>query len=150
MTPTTPSILRLLSEVRWLLSACGLSLIVGCADLGPPTGTVSGRLTIGGAPPTEPVRVNFINSLIGDGAGAVTNADGTYKLDRPLRLGDYTVYLEKVVGSSGETVSTQQETLTIVLPEYLSEVTSPIKEIVQAGANVINLKLPPLEKPADE
>ena len=79
-------------------------LIAGCEDIGPPSGTVSGRVTIGDRAPTEPVRVQFVNPLLGDGGAAITEADGTFKLDRMLRVGDYVIYVERVLDKHGGSV----------------------------------------------
>ena len=117
------------------------ALIAGCSEDGPPTGTVSGRVTIAGEAPSEPVRVNFINSIIGQGAAATTGDDGRYTLDQPLRVGEYTVYFERIVSATGP-VSTAEEQLTIVPPEYRSEQSSPLKEEVVEGGNTIDLELP--------
>lgn len=113
----------------------------GCGSGGPPQGTVSGKVTIGGALPPEPVRVSFINSIIGQGAAATTAADGSYRLDHPIHVAEYTVYFEKVVTSSGP-VSTKDETLTAVPKEYRSEASSPLKHSVKQGANTIDLEVP--------
>lgn len=119
----------------------GCALMIGCVDSGPKTGTVSGKLTIGGAAPKEPVRVHFINSMIGQGASATTSADGTYKLDRAIQIGEYTVYFEKLVEASGP-VSTSAEMLTSVPKAYRNEATSPLKQTVNEGANTIDIDVP--------
>ncbi len=114
---------------------------IGCGDGGPPTGTVSGKVTIGGAAPSEPIRVQYINSMIGQGASATTDAQGNYKLDQPIHVAEYTVYFEKLVDSS-QPVSTNAEQLKSVAKEYRTETTSPLKKKIEAGANTIDLDVP--------
>lgn len=113
---------------------------MGC-DNGPPTGTVAGNITIGGSAPKEPIRVHFINSIIGQGASATTKDDGSYALDQPIHVAEYTVYFEKVAESDGP-VSTNAEVLKSVPKEYRSEMSSPMKQKVEKGANKINLEIP--------
>ncbi|MGN6136686.1 MAG: hypothetical protein ACTHOU_19560 [Aureliella sp.] len=120
------------------LAALALS---GCGESGPATGTVSGKVLIGGAPPAEPVRVQFINSIIGQGAFAVSQADGSYSLDHPIQVGEYTIYLEKIV-ESDQPISTNAEQLKSVPKEYRTEMTSPLKKEVKEGANTIDLDIP--------
>lgn len=129
---------------RMVLMLVVVGLISGCGEKGPPMGTVSGKLTIGGAAPTEPVRVQFINSLIGQGASAVSGEDGSYTLDQPIRVDEYTVYFEKVVDYSGGAVSSAQEMLTVIPPEYRTEMSSPLKVSVSEGTNTLALEVPSL------
>lgn len=129
----------LLRHVFVCIAALGL---LGCAEKGPPTGTVTGQVTIDGAPPAEPVRVQFVNSLIGQGASAVTGEDGSYELEQPLRVDEYTVYFEKIVDYSQGPVSTAQETLSTVPSEYRTENSSPLRKLVNEGPNTINLEVP--------
>ncbi len=123
------------------LLSLALLMLVGCGESGPPTGTVSGKLTIGGAAPKEPVRVQFINSMIGQGANATTAADGSYKLDQPLHVAEYTVYFEKLVDAT-EPISANDELLLTVPKTYRSEASSPLKKKVEKGANSIDLEVP--------
>ena len=118
-----------------------LTLVSGCGDSGPPTGTVSGKVTIGGAPPKEPIRVQFINSMIGQGANATTAPDGSYALDHPIHVAEYTVYFEKLVDAV-EPISSNAELLLTVPREYRSEMSSPLRENVEEGPNVIDLEVP--------
>lgn len=113
----------------------------GCGDPGPPTGTVKGKVLIGGAAPPEAIRVNFINSTIGQGANAETAPDGSYTLPMPLRVGEYTVYFERIVVADGP-VSTAAEQLTLVPKEYRNEMSSPLKKTVSEEENTIDLEVP--------
>jgi hypothetical protein len=126
-------------------SLIGLSLLtaafIGCGESGPPTGTVSGRVTFGGQAPPEPVFIQFINSNTGQGASATTKEDGSYSLGLPLHVGEYTVYFERIVESTGP-VSTAQEQLTIIPREYRNEQSSPLKVQVEQGKNEIDLDVP--------
>ena len=127
-----------LAVLMLLVVAC----VPGCGPSGPATGTVKGKVTIGGAAPKDTIRVNFINSLIGQGGGANAAADGSYTLDQPIRVGEYKVYFEKVIDSSKGPVSAQQEMLNSVPKEFRSESSTTMTQTVNEGSNVINLELP--------
>lgn len=127
--------------VATCLFATSLVGLVGCGESGPPTGTVTGKVTIAGAAPGEPIRVQYINSLIGQGASATTDAEGNYKLSQPIQVAEYTVYFEKLVDSS-QPISTSAEQLKSVAKEYRNEGTSPLKKKIEQGANKINLDVP--------
>ena len=127
--------------MRAMMAALLVLVAAGCGDSRPPTGTVSGKVTIGGAPPPEPVLVQYINSTIGQGGTAQTEEDGSYEIGLPLRVGEYTVYFERIVNSTGP-VSTEQEELAIVPDEYRTEMSSPLKKEVKEGENTINLDVP--------
>jgi hypothetical protein len=127
-----------------IVQAAGCLLLLattGCGESGPPTGTVSGKVTIGGAAPPEPVVVQYVNSTMGQGGTAITESDGSYELAAPIRVGEYTVYFERKVESTGA-VSTAQEQLSIVPKEYRSEMSSPLKKQVNEGENTIDLEVP--------
>ncbi len=129
---------RLVRPLAWAVCVLGL---VGCRDSGPPTGTVSGKVTIGGTAPGEPIRVQYINSMIGQGGSATTDAEGNYKLNQPIQVAEYTIYFEKLVDSS-QPVSTSAEQLKSVAKEYRNETTSPLKKKIEPGANKIDLDVP--------
>ena len=116
--------------------------VVGCGGKsGPPTGTVSGKITIGSEVPKDSIRVFFINSIIGQGSLALVEKDGTYHLEDPLHVAEYTVYFEKLVESTGE-ATTKQTQLKSIPKEYGVEATSPLKVKVEEGKNEINLDVP--------
>ena len=78
---------------------------------------------------------------MGTGGTATTESDGTYDLGQAIRVGEYTVYLSRIVESDGP-VSTAQERLSVAPPEYSNEMTSPLKVNVEEGDNTINLDVP--------
>ena len=128
-----------------LLSTLCLVAATGCGPDGPPMGTVSGKLTIGGEAPKEPTRVTFVNNSIGQGAGATVGNDGSYSLETPLPLAEYKAFVSKVLGDTGGPVSTAKEMLTTVPKPYRNEDTTPLKFQVKEGANEINIEIPGVE-----
>lgn len=129
--------------MRFQLAGVTLLLLsaAGCGDPGPPTGTVTGKLTIGGAAPPESVLITFVNSTMGTGGSATTGPDGAFELSEPIRVGEYTVYLSKIVDGSGP-VSTAAERLTMIPKEYSNETSSPLKKEVAEGENTIDVDVP--------
>jgi hypothetical protein len=125
----------------------GLTIVTisGCGPAKPPTGTVQGKIMIGGGPPTERLAVYFINSMIGQGSMSAVDVDGSYQLPDPLRPAEYTVYFERLVVAEGE-VSTNQQVAGTVPAAYRSEVSSPLKKTVAEGPNTIDLDIPTGEK----
>lgn len=127
------------------LSFCLIAAFAaGCGDSGPPKGTVEGKVTIGGAPPTEKAIVYFINSTIGSGGAAQIGEDGSYEINEPMLVGEYTIYFERIVESDGP-VSTAQEQLQAIPREYRTEASSPLKKQVDAGKNEIDIDVPKAE-----
>jgi hypothetical protein len=138
-----------------LKSLCAISatvvLLAGCGEKGPPTGFVTGKLTIGDAPPTDQVRIIFMDSLQGHSGSTVAQEDGSYEI-QDLRLGTYAVYFEKsgvVVNgdaANGE-VSTDADRLMSIPPQYRTEARTPLKSIIVEGPNTFDLQVP-AAKPA--
>jgi len=110
-------------------------------------GTVSGKLLIGGDGPKEPTRVTFINTSIGQGAGATVGNDGGYSLDMPLPLAEYKVFVSKILADTGAPVSTAKELLMSVPKEFRNEETTPLKYEIKEGANAINIEIPAAQGP---
>jgi hypothetical protein len=126
----------------FLFAVICLISTAGCGSDGPPMGTVAGKLMIGGAAPKEPIRVTFVNNSIGQGAGATVGADGSYSLEAPLPLAEYTAFVSKILGDTGGPVSTAKELLMTVPKEFRSEETSPLKFQVKEGVNEYNIEIP--------
>jgi hypothetical protein len=120
----------------------GVVTATGCGDNGPPMGTVAGKVTIAGAQPKEAVRISFVNNSIGQGAGASLKPDGSYSLDLPLPLAEYTVFLTKVPEATDGPATTASEVLTSVAREYRTEEKSPLKFEVKQGANQFDIDVP--------
>lgn len=126
-----------------VISLC-LSGLVGCGEEGPPTGTVSGIVTIGGEPPTEALRIHFFNSTTGAGSQAPVAEDGLYEISDPFLAGEYRVYFSKFLDPAQLTgaVSTAQEIAKTIPAPYRSESGSPLKKKVAEGENTIDVKIP--------
>ncbi|QDT56805.1 hypothetical protein Pan44_48650 [Caulifigura coniformis] len=120
------------------LFAAGLC---GCGEKGPPTGMVTGKVTIGGAAPDSPLLVNYSNSMTGQFGMSPTKPDGSYDLVVPLRTGEYKVYFDKPSDKDGPT-SVALKGWNSVPKTYLSEESTPLKQTVVEGDNVFDLEIP--------
>lgn len=106
-------------------------LMAGCGET-IPTGTVQGNVLLDDAPYTD-ASVVFLSPETGDGGTADIQADGTFRIDTPLQVGSYTVYLApKAAPEAGEPMDV---TIDESVPEkYWSEM-SDITIEVKKGAN---------------
>ncbi|HVJ69583.1 MAG TPA: hypothetical protein VM510_16520 [Caulifigura sp.] len=124
-----------------VLLGLGLTLVSGCGKKGPPEAYVTGKVTIGGQPPSSPVLVNYSDSMNGQFGMSPTKPDGSYDLIMPLKPGNYVVSFDKPSEGDGP-IGTSAKGLTLVPPEYRTEEKSPLKQEVKEGKNVINLEVP--------
>jgi hypothetical protein len=133
-----------------VLALTAAFLLAGCGEKGPPTGFVTGKLTIGDAPPADQVRIIFMDSLQGFSGSAIAGDDGSYEI-RDLRLGTYAVYLEKSGGvvngdtANGE-ISTDADRLMSVPRQYRTDVSTPLKATIVEGANTFDIPVPAAKK----
>lgn len=135
------------SFLRSGLAFCSLAIILmGCGEKRPPTGYCVGKMTIDGAPPTENVRIIFMDSIRGFSGSGAPAANGHYAI-KDLRLGEYVVYFEKggvVVNgdkSNGE-ISTDADRLNTVPAKYRTEASSPLKIAIEEGKNTFDFDIP--------
>lgn len=72
----------------WLAASL---FVMGCGPGEKETGLVSGKVTLHNAP----VQSGALNLISKSGAACMTkiNADGTFKIEAPLEVGEYTAYL---------------------------------------------------------
>lgn len=120
-----------------------LFVVAGCGDPNaPPMGTVSGTVTVGGQPPTEPFRIVFSNSTTGQGSAGEVEEDGGYELETPLPVGEYQVYfIMSNKMQSDAPRSTDAEIVKSIPRQYQSE-SSPLTEAVAEGSNTIDVDVP--------
>jgi len=80
-------------------SAC-MGWCTGCGPVGPPTGSVSGRVTYNGQPLATGV-VTFINEKTGSGASSDLDSSGSYHIES-IRTGKYNVAVHRHPAIPGE------------------------------------------------
>lgn len=123
---------RFHQAVLALLFVC----MVGCGDSGPPSGTISGKVTLGGEPITSG-NVSFYSEQLGSGAQASISQDGTYTLANALQTGEYQVAVRGVDGNPGE----PEPEPTKVPKKYWMEATSGLTVTLNPGANTFDIPL---------
>lgn len=150
-----PSSNLALSQLAMTAAIGSLVLLCGCSSGGyrGPTGTVSGKVTLDGAPVPQGCVVSFV-SPAGHVGSAVVDADGKYQLgtkDNPnipvatynvavsppaqqMSQADYDKYMSG--GAAAKTAAPS------VIPEkYTATATSGLTKEVKQGPNTINIEL---------
>lgn len=145
-------------SVTGLVLGCCLAVVAsGCSKggLNVPTGTVSGTVTVKGAPLTEGT-ITFFGENSGDTGAAILNSDGTYALKYgtgfSVPAGDYRVAISAGPPASAGVVDPKDlmKTVTmgksakekIVSDKYKDPKTSTLVAVVKPGSNTdINFDL---------
>jgi hypothetical protein len=129
-------------SVRWgpllglAASACWL---VGCGG-GPTTGSVSGKVTLNGAPLAAGV-VLFSNAKTGVGASATLDASGAYRIES-IRTGEYQVAVQPPPAPAPHEMQPGAAPPTTDVPAKSQDpATSGLKATVEKGANTADFAL---------
>lgn len=130
--------LTMKSLLASLVLVAGLCSLQGCGSGRDttPTGTVTGKVTLGGQPLSS-VIVEFFSSELGAGSMGVTQEDGTYKTDGTLPIGKYAVTVNPQPPEPGQPENKSNQ----VPKKYISAKTSGLEFEVTGGANVIDIAL---------
>ncbi len=67
-------------------------LLGGCGAKPQPTGTVEGKVTLNGEPFSN-ARLNFLSKGTGAASAAEMEGNGSFKVETPMKVGTYTVFL---------------------------------------------------------
>jgi hypothetical protein len=110
---------------------------------GPTTGTVSGKVTLQGQALPAGVVV-FSNTKLGVGASAKLDSTGAYKVDQPLRTGEYEVAVQPPpppapheMPATGAPPAPSVQ----IPPQYQSPGTSGLKATIKEGASTADFNL---------
>ena len=110
---------------------------VGCGPSGPPTGSVSGKVTHNGQPLTTGV-VTFINEKAGSGASSDLDASGGYRITL-IRTSEYNVAIHRRPPAPGEKIIGNGR---LSIPEkYQDHQTSGLTATVKEGKNTADFGL---------
>lgn len=111
----------------------------GCGSGGPPTGSVSGKVTFNGQPLTAGI-VTFVNEEAGTGASGQLDPSGSYRIES-IRTGEYNVAVHQAPPPPDET-GQRAELPKLNIPEkYLTPETSGLTATVNEGGNVRDFSL---------
>lgn len=124
-----------------LAIACVTINAVGCEKV-TPKGTVLGAVTLRGEKLTAGLVCAF--SKAGAGALATIEADGSYRFEDLLSVGEYTVWLEPLPPHPSDTPNPATANAMwreLVPSKYRSQSSSPLSFIVKPGANVIPIEI---------
>lgn len=110
------------------------------------TGTLSGKVQVGGQPLTG-CDINFFSADTGIGMIASLNSDGTYQVKDKVWTGNYVVYftppLPESMGAADPDSAAKNggSFQKIVDKRYRDETKTPLKAVVNKGANSIDFNL---------
>ncbi len=112
--------------------------VTGCGRPDP-VGTVEGTVTLNGEPYSDASLV-FLSMATGQGGTADIRPGGSFKVDTPLPVGTYTVYLAPKLGDP--TGEAQPVTIDQSVPDkYWNEADSDISISVSEGPNTVEVRL---------
>ena len=130
---------RLLSSTVVVLSVLSV-VFVGCGK-SDPTGTVHGNVTLNGEPYSD-AAVAFTSLDTGRGGIAQIQDDGSFRIETPLLVGTYKVYLEPKALEVEETAQPQPIRMSDEIPaKYWDESSSDISIEVVEGDNEVTVPL---------
>ena len=122
-----------------------LTVLTGCGggdaktDVGP-TGTVTGTVTLKGAPLSKG-RINFTNTKGAAGGSGALGESGTYQLDEPLPVGDYDIFVSFEFSPEVLKDGGTAELLKSIPKKYRSAKTSKLTASVKEGDNTFDFAL---------
>lgn len=127
-----------------LILGLGLSVLSGCGGeakkaIGP-TGTVTGLVTLKGSPLTKG-RINFTNTKESAGGSGALGEGGAYKLDEPLPVGEYDVFISFEFSPDALKDGVTTELLKEIPKKYRSAKTSKLTASVKEGENAHDFTL---------
>lgn len=126
---------------RWvffLSIAAPIACLPGCSG-GRPTGSVSGTVTLGGAPLTAGL-VLFSNQAKGVGVTAELDQSGMYEI-QSIAAGEYQVAIEPPPPPAPHEMDQARVPRDNVPPKYQDLQTSGLTAIVEPGANTVDFAL---------
>jgi len=123
-----------------LLLAALVFVTTGCGKTEKPTASVSGTIKYNG----KPLTVGYVNFLSPSGSGGQSPLDenGGYKIDGPLDVGEYRVYLQAPIpGQNPPGTKPAQAIKYHVTPKFQDPASSGVRIALQAGPNEVPLDL---------
>ena len=115
---------------------------IGCGSSGPPTGSLSGRVTYNGQPLTTGV-ITFVNEKTGIGDGCDLDSSGSYRISS-IQVGEYRVALQghPPPPEPPQSLKQGQKSWKLNIPaEYQAPQTSGLTATVKKGKNVVDFAL---------
>ena len=119
-------------------SAC-MGWCTGCGPVGPPTGSVSGRVTYNGQPLATGV-VTFINEKTGSGASSDLDSSGSYHIES-IRTGKYNVAVHRHPPPLSEDPRVFENWKLSIPDKYQDTQTSGLTVTVEEGRNTADFGL---------
>ncbi len=124
---------------RAIVLGCVLLAWSGCAKPNP-TGTVEGNVTLNGQPFSN-ARLNFLSKGTGAASAAEIAGDGSFKVETPMKVGTYVVFLAPKTVADPDHPSPSPGIDPKVPQACWNEATSPLKIEVKEGKNNVPIEL---------
>jgi hypothetical protein len=118
---------------------CVLLVWSGCAKPNP-TGTLEGKVLLNGQPFSN-ARLNFLSKGTGAASAAEIASDGSFKVETPMKLGTYVVFLAPKTVADPDHPSPSPGIDPKVPEACWNEATSPLKIEVKEGKNNVSIEL---------
>jgi hypothetical protein len=124
-----------------LVMAAGLlALVIAGCKKSAPTGNVQGKVLLNDAPYAD-AAVVFLSPTTGQGGTADIQPGGTFRLEQPLPVGKYTVFLAPKSGGAAEEEPKPVSIDQAVPDKYWNEASSDISVDVNEGENDFTIPL---------
>lgn len=125
------------------VALCACAWITGCGPKPAATGTLSGKVTLGGQPLTAGV-VQLVNSNLGTGGSAELDASGVYRTAMPLPVGEYQVAIQPPAQPAPHEMADAPAKPAVDIPAKFSDPkSSGFSVSIKEGVNTANFDLQP-------
>jgi len=129
------------SACRLVILAISLAVLGAACSKTEPVGTVQGKVLLNESPYTD-AAVVFLSPKTGNGGTADIQADGTFRIQTPMKVGSYTVYLAPKVAADGGGDRPVPVRIDRTVPQkYWNEATSDVSIQVNEGKNEVAVRL---------
>ena len=127
-------------KILWTLSCLAtLNMVVAGCSQGQPTGSVAGKVTLGGAPLTAGA-VQFTNQAAGVGATVELDTSGSYQLET-LPVGEYQVAIQPPPPPAPHEMDRPAPPRNAIPAKYQTVETSGLNATITQGANTADFDL---------
>ncbi|HWL09610.1 MAG TPA: carboxypeptidase-like regulatory domain-containing protein [Planctomicrobium sp.] len=116
-------------------------LLVGCSKETEPMGIVLGVVTVQGKVPSDGLRLSFFNPMTGHGANGRTDQDGSFRIRRPLPVGNYKLLVDRMIPDDPEPRDNGDLAELKIDNAYANDLTTPLAFDVTGGENQLEIDL---------
>lgn len=104
-------------------------------------GTVLGVVTVQGEVPADGLQLSLFNPMTGRGARSKTEKDGSFRMNRPLPVGNYKMLIDQMVPEEPEPDNKPDSNKMQIDSAYANDQTTPLEFEVVRGENTLQIDL---------